>query len=260
MAEPAAHPAPVLYERSAEGIARITLNRPEKLNSITVPLRDELVAALERAEREENVRCIILTGAGRAFCAGQDLGERKPVLEGEHVDLGETLEAGVNRIVRRLCDLPKPVVCAVNGVAAGAGANIALACDIVVAARSASFIQSFMRLGLIPDGGGTWNLPRLVGLARATGMAMLARPVSAEDAESWGLIWQSVEDAQLSTVVDGIAGELVTRSPEALALAKQALRSAMANTLDQQLDLERDLQRKAGFTQAYREALAAFFK
>ncbi|MFC4352043.1 enoyl-CoA hydratase-related protein [Fodinicurvata halophila] len=260
MAEPAADSATVLYDRPAEGVTRITLNRPKKLNSITVQLRDELVAALERAGHEENVRCIILTGAGRAFCAGQDLGERRPVLEGEAVDLGETLEAGVNRIVRGIRDLPKPVVCAVNGVAAGAGANIALACDIVVAARSASFIQSFMRLGLIPDGGGTWSLPRLVGSARATGMVMLARPVSAEDAESWGLIWQKVEDAQLECVVSGIAGELVTRSPDALALAKQALHVSTANTLDQQLDLERDLQRKAGFTEAYREALAAFFK
>lgn len=245
---------------SAEGVARITLNRPEKLNSITVPLRNELIAALEQAGRHSDVRCIILTGAGRAFCAGQDLGERKPVLEGEEVDLGETLEVGVNRIVRQIRDVSKPVLCAVNGVAAGAGANIALACDIVVAANSASFIQSFMRLGLIPDGGGTWSLPRLAGPARAMGMVMLARPVNAEDAETWGLIWQSVEDAQLETAVDSIAKELVTRSPEALALAKQALRASMDNTLDQQLDIERDLQRKAGFTQAYREALAAFFK
>lgn len=260
MAVPGADRATVLYEKSAEGVARITLNRPEKLNSITVPLRNELIAVLEKAGRHSDVRCIILTGSGRAFCAGQDLGERKPVLEGEEVDLGETLDAGVNRIVRQIRDVPKPVLCAVNGVAAGAGANIALACDIVVAANSASFIQSFIRLGLIPDGGGTWSLPRLAGPARAMGMVMLARPVNAEDAENWGLIWQSVEDTQLETVVDSIAKELVTRSPEALALAKRALSSSIDNTLDQQLDLERDLQRKAGFTQAYREALAAFFK
>lgn len=240
------------------GVATITLNRPDKLNAVTVTLRDELLDALTRVEAEAEIRCLVLQGAGRAFCAGQDLEERAPILAGERIDLGEALEQGFNRIVRCLRALPKPVLCAVRGAAAGAGASLALACDIVVAGRSARFTQSFTRIGLVPDGGSSWHLPRLVGPARAAGLVLLAEPVSGEEAARIGLIWRCVEDEALEATVAAMARQLCSRSSQALALAKQALQAALNNSLETQLDLERDLQRQTGFSEAYRHSVAAF--
>lgn len=249
---------PILKVDRNGDIVRLTLNRPDKLNSLTVELAAELVTALEAIMSDRNIRCIVLSGAGRAFCAGQDLNERRPVIEGERIDLGDALTAGVNRIVRLIRALPQPVIAAVRGAAAGAGANLALACDIVVAGHSAKFIQSFSKLGLIPDGGGTWILPRKVGLARATGMVLLGEPVSGETAADWGLVWRCVTDEALDETAMQVARDLAARSPHANRLSKRALHASAANTLDAQLDLECDLQREAGFTEEYRAAVAKF--
>lgn len=251
-------PSALLVERR-DHIVRLTLNRPEKLNSLTAALAADLIAVLEEVRAEKNARCVILAGAGRAFCAGQDLNERRAILGGEQMDLGDALDTGINRIVRLLRNLPQPVICAVRGAAAGAGANLALACDIVIAARSARFIQSFANIGLIPDGGGTWILPRLIGPARAAGMALLAEPVSGEQAAKWGLIWACVEEEGLEDSVAAMAGELSRRSPRALEAAKRALHASARNDLDTQLDLERDMQRELGGSDEYRIALSRFF-
>lgn len=241
-------------------IARLELGRPEKLNSLNVEMRDELLDALEELRTDERVRCVILEAAGRAFCAGQDLNERTPVLEGVRVDLGDALDAGANRIVRLLASLPQPVICAVQGAAVGAGAGIALACDIVVAARSTRFDFSFLRIGLVPDAGVSWCLPRLLGPARASGMVLLAEAVTADEAERAGMIWKCVEDGELTSSVEAMAASLCQRSPTALRLAKQALRAASENGLDAQLDLEADFQREAGFSDEYRLSLMKFFR
>jgi len=240
----------------ADGIARITLNRPDRLNSFTRAMHGELQAALDAATE---ARVVILTGAGRGFCAGQDLNDRA-VAPGEAVDLGETVEASWNPLIRRLASMPQPVIVRVNGVAAGAGANIALACDIVVAAKSARFIQSFSALGLIPDSGGSWHLPRLVGQARALGLALTGEPLPAEKAAEWGMIWKAVDDEALDAEVDGIAAKLASLPPLGLAAIKSIIRTTGTRTLDQELDLQRDEMRRLGFTEDYREGVAAFLE
>ncbi|MFC7537078.1 2-(1,2-epoxy-1,2-dihydrophenyl)acetyl-CoA isomerase PaaG [Sphingomonas sp. GCM10030256] len=237
-----------------DSVARITLDRPDRLNSFTRQMHGELAAALDEAA---DSRVIILTGAGRGFCAGQDLNDRA-VAPGEAVDLGETVEQSWNPLIRRLASMPQPVIARVNGVAAGAGANIALACDIVVAARSARFIQSFSALGLIPDSGGSWHLPRLVGQARALGLALTGEPLPADKAAEWGLIWKAVDDAELDAEVDAIAGKLAGLPPLGLAAIKGIIRTTGERTLDQELDLQRDEMRRLGFTEDYREGVAAF--
>jgi 2-(1,2-epoxy-1,2-dihydrophenyl)acetyl-CoA isomerase len=236
-------------------VLSVTLNRPDKLNAFNPEMHKLLRDALELAIDDAGVRALLLTGAGRAFCAGQDLSERTGDAP---IDLSVSLGSNYNPLVRRLRALPKPIVCAVNGVAAGAGANIALACDIVVAARSASFVQSFAKLGLVPDSGGTYFLPRLVGTARAMGLALLSERLSAEEAERWGLIWKSVDDGQLTTEAGRIATSLAAGPTKGYGLIKKAIYASAGNSLDAQLDLERDLQREAGFSEDYREGVAAF--
>ncbi|MFL5120779.1 MAG: 2-(1,2-epoxy-1,2-dihydrophenyl)acetyl-CoA isomerase PaaG [Microvirga sp.] len=248
---------PVLVERH-EGWRVLTLNRPDRLNSFNEAMHERLMAAMLEAEADEGCRALLLTGAGRGFCAGQDLSNR--VFEpGVTPDLTKTIERWYNPLVRKLRSFRMPIVCAVNGVAAGAGANIALACDIVLAARSAKFIQAFAKIGLLPDSGGTWFLPRLVGSARARGLALLAEPLPAEKAEAWGLIWKAVDDESLMIEAEKLAIHLATQPTIGLALTKQALDASWGNTLDRQLDLERDLQGEAGRTPDYAEGVSAFF-
>jgi 2-(1,2-epoxy-1,2-dihydrophenyl)acetyl-CoA isomerase len=240
------------------GIARVTLNRPDRLNSFTDAMHAEVRDALARVKSDAGARVLLLTGAGRGFCAGQDLADRSVAPGAEPVDIGDSIERNYKPLVLALRALPMPVVCAVNGVAAGAGANIALACDIVVAARSASFIQAFCKIGLIPDAGGTFFLPRLVGSARAMGLAMLGDKLSAEQAAQWGLIWKCVEDAELAVAVDALLRHFAAAPTRGLAATKRALRVAAVNTLEAQLDVERDLQRELGRSDDYREGVAAF--
>jgi len=238
------------------GVQRITLNRPERLNAFNPEMHERLREALEHAADKAEVRAVVLTGAGRGFCTGQDLTERDMVAG--PIDLSVSLASHYNPLVRRLRALPKPIVCAVNGVAAGAGANLALACDVVLAARSASFIQSFSKIGLVPDSGGTYFLPRLLGPARALGLALLGEKLSAEQAEAWGLIWKVVDDAQLAAEAQALAAALAAGPTKGYGLLKKALHASFANSLDAQLDLERDLQREAGFSEDYREGVTAF--
>ena len=240
------------------GVETITLNRPEKLNALNPEMHQRLREALERAADEAEIRAVLLTGAGRGFCTGQDLAERDVSPGAAPIDLSVSLGSHYNPLVRRLRALPKPIVCAVNGVAAGAGANIALACDIVLAARSASFVQAFSRLGLVPDAGGSYFLPRLVGTARAMGLALLAEKISAEQAEQWGLIWKALDDDQLAAQAAALAARLASGPTKGYGLLKKALYASAGNSLDAQLDLERDLQREAGFSEDYREGVSAF--
>jgi 2-(1,2-epoxy-1,2-dihydrophenyl)acetyl-CoA isomerase len=249
--------APVLISVEA-GVQAITLNRPDKLNAFTPEMHKELRRALEQALDESAIRAVLLTGAGRGFCAGQDLAERNVAPGAAPIDLSVSLGSYYNPLVRRMRELPKPIVCAVNGVAAGAGANIALACDIVLAARSASFVQSFSRLGLVPDSGGTYFLPRLVGTARAMGLALLAEPLPAEQAERWGLIWKVFDDDRLMPEATAIARKLAGGSTKGFGLLKRAMYAN--NSLDAQLDLERDLQRELGYSEEYRKAVAEFLE
>ena len=241
------------------GYRVITLNRPDKLNAFNEEMHVALRDAIAEAEADETSRALMITGAGRAFCTGQDLNDRlaKP---GETVVLGGTLEQHYNPLVRKLRALPFPVIAAVNGVAAGAGCNIALACDIVVAAKSARFIQSFARIGLLPDSGGTWILPRLVGDARARGLALLAQELSAEKAAEWGMIWRCVDDNALAYESTRICDHFTGAPTQGLALIKRALDASSGNSLDAQLDLERDLQRQAGMTPDYAEGVRAFME
>ena len=240
----------------ADAIARLTLNRPDKLNSFNTHMHDEVRQALA-ALATSNARVLILTGAGRGFCAGQDLSDRAVSAGAEPVDLGESIEKRYNPLVLALHNLPMPVIAAVNGVAAGAGANIALACDIVIAARSASFVQSFAKLGLLPDAGGTWALPRLVGHARAMGLALLGDKLKAEQAAQWGLIWQCVEDAELATVVDAMAQQFAAAPTLGLAATKAAIRASWQHTLAEQLGVERDAQRELGRSADFLEGVTA---
>lgn len=240
------------------GVLTLTLNRPEKLNAFNPEMHQALRQAIGRATDEREVRAVLLTGAGRGFCAGQDLAERDVGAGAAPIDLAVSLGSNYNPLVRRLRALPKPVVCAVNGVAAGAGANIALACDIVLAARSARFVQAFSRIGLIPDCGGSYFLPRLVGTARAMGLALLAESVGAEQAEQWGLIWKALDDAKLAPEAAALARRLASGPTRGYGLLKQAMYASSGNSLDAQLDLERDLQREAGLSDDYREGVSAF--
>ncbi len=238
---------------------KIVLNRPDRLNAFNDEMHGALALALEEAAADAECRAVLLTGEGRAFCAGQDLHDVQAD-PAEPVDLGRTVEQFYNPLVRRLRSLPKPVVCAVNGIAAGAGANIALACDIVLAGRSARFVQAFARIGLVPDSGGTFFLPRLIGEARARALAMTAEPVPAEQAAAWGMIWKAVDDDVLQQEAEALTGQLATQPTQGLALTKRALAASAANTLDEQLDLERDLQREAGLTPDHAEGVRAFLE
>ena len=249
---------PILSE-TRTGYRVITLNRPDKLNAFNEAMHQALRKAIEDAEADEDCRALLITGAGRGFCTGQDLSDRlaKP---GETVVLGGALEAHYNPLVRKLRALPFPVVAAVNGVAAGAGCNIALACDIVIASLKATFIQSFARVGLVPDSGGTLFLPRLVGDARARGLALLAQDLTAEKAASWGLIWRAVEDEVLMHEATRICEHFALAPTQGLALIKRAINASATNTLDAQLDLERDFQRAASLTPDYVEGVRAFME
>ena len=241
-----------------QGVMTITLNRPDRLNSFNDLMHQQLAACLTQAERDENVRCLLITGAGRGFCAGQDLNDRNVDPSGPAPDLGLSVERFYNPLVRRLAALPKPVIAAVNGVAAGAGATLALGCDIVLAARSANFVMAFSKLGLVPDCGGSWFLPRVAGRARAMGLALLGEKLSAEQAAQWGMIWQLVEDAELADTSRQLARHLATQPTFGLGLLKKALQASETNGLDAQLDLERDYQRLAGRSDDYREGVIAF--
>jgi 2-(1,2-epoxy-1,2-dihydrophenyl)acetyl-CoA isomerase len=238
--------------------AKLTLNRPDRLNSFTVEMHGDVAEALSRVEQDPEIRALLITGAGRGFCAGQDLADRAVAPGEKGVDLGESLENRYNPLIRRLIRLPKPVICAVNGVAAGAGANIAFAADIVLAAKSAKFIQSFSNIGLVPDSGGTWILPRLAGQARALGLALTGEPLAAEKAESWGLIWRCVDDDQLQAEAEKLAERFAVGPTRGYAAIKLAMRKGWLAGLEEQLDLERDLQRELGTSGDYREGVAAF--
>jgi 2-(1,2-epoxy-1,2-dihydrophenyl)acetyl-CoA isomerase len=237
------------------GIMRVTLNRPEKLNAFDVEMAQAAREAFDEAARDEQVRVVVLTGSGRAFSAGQDLAE-PGVAPGS--DLGATIERCYSPLIRAMRALPKPIVARVNGVAAGAGANLAFASDIVVAARSASFIESFSRIGLLPDSGGTWMLPRLFGQARAVALAMLGERISAEQAHAWGAIWDVVDDDKLDEACDMLVSTLAQAPTRALGAIKAAFDAGWTSTLDAALDRERELQRMLGATRDYSEGVAAF--
>jgi 2-(1,2-epoxy-1,2-dihydrophenyl)acetyl-CoA isomerase len=239
-----------------DGVARLTLNRADRLNAFNVRMHTEVADALSRIESDAGARVLLITGAGRGFCAGQDLSERN--VDAGPLDLGQTTGTYYNPLVRRLARLALPVVCAVNGVAAGAGVNIALACDIVLARKSAKFVQAFAAIGLIPDAGGTWSLPRLIGQSRALGFTLTGDTLSAEKAEQWGLIWKAVDDAQFDVEVKRLIEQLARAPTRSLAAAKLAIRGAATATLDQQLELERGLQRDCGLSEDYKEGVTAF--
>jgi 2-(1,2-epoxy-1,2-dihydrophenyl)acetyl-CoA isomerase len=242
------------------GVAIVRLNRPEFLNSLTVSMHAEVRDALTLSATDRTARAVLITGNGRGFCAGQDLNDRAVVLSTEMPDLGTAVGNYYNPLIRLLTSIEKPVICAVNGVAAGAGANIAFACDVIIAARSAYFVESFCKLGLIPDSGGTWILPRLVGMARARGLAMLGSKVNAEQAEAWGMIWQCVDDEQLMPTALALAEEMARQPTLGFAFTKKALAASTANTLDQQLELEKELMQAAGKTHDYKEGVTAFLE
>ena len=251
---------PVVVERR-EGWHKLTLNRPDKLNALNPDLLAGLTAALDAAESDPSCRALLLTGAGRGFCAGQELSDAIiPSPDNPSPDLGPLAESYHTGLVRRLRSIPLPVVCAVNGVAAGAGANIALACDIVLAGRGASFVQAFVRIGLVPDCGGSFFLPRLVGEARARALAMLGEPVTAAQAESWGMIWQAVDDGALTFEAEALATRLAALPTQALAMMKRLFAASAVNSLDAQLDLEALTQAEAGRTQDYAEGVRAFLE
>ena len=250
----------VLLELLDAGVLTLTLNRPERYNAINVSLQEALGRAVGRAAAEEECRVVLLTGAGKGFCAGADLTDRTIKPGESRPDLGESLDKRYNPLIRAMRNLPKPIVCAVNGAAAGAGANMALACDIVLAAKSAKFLQAFARIGLVPDAGGTWILPRLVGDARARALMMLADPIGAEEAAAWGMIYRAVDDDQLMGVAHEIAERLAAGPTRAYGLMKRAFAASFANSLDAQLDLERDLQRQAGATDEFVEGVRAFLE
>lgn len=249
----------VLHERR-EGYAVLTLNRPERLNAFNEAQHMALRSALEECAADETCRAVVLTGAGRGFSAGQDLADRDPTLMGESPDLGKTLETYYNPLILQIRALEKPVIAAVNGVAAGAGANIALACDIVLAARSATFIQAFSKIGLIPDAGGTWWLTQRLGEVRAKALALTAAPLSAEDAAAWGLVWRAVEDEKLMSEAFALAETFARGPTHAYALTKKAIHAASGNTLEEQLQVERELQREAGRSHDYKEGVSAFLE
>ena len=244
----------------ADGVATLTLNRPERLNSFTVAMHGEVRAALDAADADPAVRCLVLTGAGRGFCAGQDLADRAVAPGSDALDLGASIENYYKPMLLRLRRLRMPTVCAVNGVAAGAGANIPFACDLVFAAKSASFIQSFSKLGLVPDCGGTWWLPRLVGPARAMGLALLGDKLSAAQAEEWGLIWRAVEDDELMPTALAAACQLATGPTRGYIRTREAVEAGMKLSFEAALDLERDYQRELGRSDDFREGVTAFME
>jgi 2-(1,2-epoxy-1,2-dihydrophenyl)acetyl-CoA isomerase len=246
----------ILFSAEA-GIARITLHRPERLNSFTVQMHGEIAEALSEIERSPEIRTLLITGAGRGFCAGQDLSDRA-VVPGAEVDLGYSVESYYNPMIRRIVALPFPVICAVNGVAAGAGASLALAADLVIAAKSAKFIQSFANIGLIPDSGGTWVLPRLVGQARALGMALTGKPIAAAQAADWGMIWDAVDDDALIETVEALLAQFATAPTSGLAATKAMIRESWLHSFNEELDLQRDAMRRLGRTADYQEGVAAF--
>ena len=250
----------VVLENSRGGLVTLTLNRPDQLNAFNEEQHLALRSALERSRDDDECRAILITGAGRGFCAGQDLGDRDPDKMSEPPDLGHTLETFYNPLIRLIRDLPKPVICAVNGVAAGAGANIAFACDIVLAARSAKFIQAFSKIGLVPDSGGTWNLPRLVGEVRAKALILTAEPLMADEAERIGLIYRCVDDDDLMDEAEKIGSAFAHGPTLGYALTKKAIHASAKNSLNEQLDLERDLQRQAGRSNDYAEGVRAFMQ
>jgi 2-(1,2-epoxy-1,2-dihydrophenyl)acetyl-CoA isomerase len=238
----------------ANGVARIVLNRPDKLNSFNDAMHKALADAIVKAQTDSNIRCVLICASGRAFCAGQDLGNKE---DGE-LDVGKAINNYYNPLIKAITGMDKPVICAVNGVAAGAGANLALACDIVIAAKSASFIQAFSKIGLVPDAGGTWILPRLIGQARATGVAMLGTKISAEKAESWGMIWQCVEDDALKSTTEQLALNLAQQATTGLAYTKKLMQLSWQNPISNQLELELQFQKAAATTEDYQEGVDAF--
>ncbi|MBJ8429385.1 2-(1,2-epoxy-1,2-dihydrophenyl)acetyl-CoA isomerase [Acinetobacter pittii] len=240
------------------GVGYLTFNRPKALNSFNVDMHREVAEVLNLWTKNPDVRCVVISGEGRGFCAGQDLGDRVVDPNAEAPDLGYSIETYYNPLIKTIVNMPKPVICAVNGVAAGAGANIALACDLVIAAKSANFVQAFCRLGLVPDSAGTWFLPRAVGHARAMGLALLGGKLPAETAKEWGMIWDVVEDAELKTKVTELAERLAKQPTFGLSLIKKAIHQSSNNTFDEQMLLERDLQRIAGRSEDYREGVQAF--
>ncbi|MFP1622152.1 2-(1,2-epoxy-1,2-dihydrophenyl)acetyl-CoA isomerase PaaG [Acinetobacter baumannii] len=240
------------------GVGYLTFNRPKALNSFNVDMHREVAEVLNLWTKNPDVRCVVISGEGRGFCAGQDLGDRVVDPNAEDPDLGYSIETYYNPLIKTIVNMPKPVICAVNGVAAGAGANIALACDLVIAAKSANFVQAFCRLGLVPDSAGTWFLPRAVGHARAMGLALLGDKLPAETAKEWGMIWDVVEDAELKTKVTELAERLAKQPTFGLSLIKKAIHQSSNNTFEEQMLLERDLQRIAGRSEDYREGVQAF--
>lgn len=247
----------ILYSVDS-GVALLSLNRPKSLNSFNEAMHLEMREAFKLIKRDKQIRALVLTGEGRGFCAGQDLSDRNVDPEADAPDLGRSIDMFYNPMIQTIQSLPMPVVCAVNGVAAGAGANIPLACDLIIAGRSAKFIQAFCKIGLIPDSGGTWFLPRLVGMAKAKEMALLGEPVNAETALDMGLVNRVVDDEMLREEALVVAKRLATQPTKGLAYIKRALNQSFDNGFEEQLLLERDLQRLAGRTQDYREGVAAF--
>lgn len=244
-----------------KGVARLTLNRPDKLNSFTETMHAEVRDALDQIQQDASIRVLVITGAGRGFCAGQDLADPPvAIIDGKAPDMGNVVERNYKALIMRLANLRVPTIAAINGIAAGAGVSIALACDLVVAAKSASFLQAFSKIGLIPDTGGTWFLPQRVGMARAMGLAMLADKLPAEKAEAWGLIWRCVDDAELNATVDGLAAQLAVMPTKALVRIRQAMQAAPTHSLEQQLSMEAGFMRELGWCHDYAEGVAAFME
>ncbi len=243
-----------------KGVALLTLDRPASLNSFNTQMHDEVRQAMKDARNNNEVRCLVITGTGRGFCAGQDLSDRSVKVTDEAPDLGESVEKNYNPLIRNIMTMEKPVLCAVNGVAAGAGASIALACDIVLAAKSAKFIQAFCKIGLVPDSGGTFNLVRALGLPRAKGLALLGDKLSAEQAQNWGMIWQCVEDDKLMDETLTIAEHLATQPTKGLAMIKKLLNESFSTPLHQQLESEKYAMQTLGKTKDYREGVTAFME
>jgi len=252
-----------LVYTSEAGVATVRMNRPAQLNALTLELLVELEAAFAIAEQDEQVRVVILTGAGRGFCSGADLAQslQQPPLDAQgQLDIGAALASHYNPLVQRMTQLPKPIIAAVNGIAAGAGCSLALISDLTLAARSAKFLQAFVNIGLMPDAGGTWILPRMLGPQRAAGFALLGQPISAEQALQWGLIWEIVDDDALQDRALELARKLANGPAQALTCIKRSLQAGASNDLNTQLQLEREWQRDLGQTQDFGEGVAAFLQ
>ena len=243
-----------------QGYALLRLNRPETLNSFTRAMHEEVKQAMAQAAEDASIRCLLITGAGRGFCAGQDLNDRAVKASDEAPDLGESVENYYNPLIRSISTMEKPVICAVNGVAAGAGASIALACDIVLAARSASFVQAFCKIGLVPDSGGTWNLPRALGLPRAKGLALLGDKLPAEQAETWGMIWRCVDNEELMPEALKMAEHFATQPTRGLAAIKKLINQSFESSLNEELEQEKEMMRELGRSNDYKEGVAAFIE